>query len=566
MIIEASSVADGTQLETDICIVGAGIAGISMALRLAARGRRILLLESGHLGYDEATQALYRGSVADENLHSPPDKYRQRRFGGASAIWGGRCMPFDPLDFDARPHVPHSGWPIGYETLEPYYRDANRLAEAGTFEYDAERAFGPEAAPMIRGFGSEVLRTDGIERFSCPTNFAARYRQRLELADDIQVLLGANCTGIGLDAAGTRVRGVEVATLAGRRFCVTPRQTVLAMGGLETARLLLASRDVVPAGIGNQHDVVGRYYMCHIAGNVGTLAVQGEPDRVRHGYERSPEGIYCRRRLSLTAAEQSRLGVANMVARLHFPRITDPAHGSAVLSGLFMARQLISYEYGKRLKDSAPQSLSSRARHLWNIVSGPLDTSGFLWHWLTRRSLAVRKFPSVILRNRHNRFSLEVHGEQMPHPDSRVTLGDEVDALGMPRIRIDWRYSPADIESVRNTLKAFQREFARSGIASFDYDDRQLEQDLTRFGAYGGHHIGTARMGLDPRSSVVDANCKVHSVGNLFIAGSAVFPTSSQANPTLTLLALSLRLADHLAPPARADAGIRGARARAVAT
>jgi choline dehydrogenase-like flavoprotein len=186
------------------------------------------------------------------------------------------------------------------------------------------------------------------------------------------------------------------------------------------------------------------------------------------------------------------------------------------------------------------------ARHLRNVLADPLDTAAFLAHWVTRRTLAQRKFPSVILRNRSNRFSLEVHGEQAPRADSRVTLTDKVDALGMPQLRIDWRYGADDIASVDRTLALVASELERTGAGRLEVDRDTLEEDLLRFGAYGGHHIGTARMGTDPRTSVVDADCRVHSVRDLYVAGSAAFPTSSQANPTLTLIALSLRLGKHL--------------------
>ena len=547
MILQADTVDHGACLRADACVVGGGAAGISLALALSGQGLSIILLESGRMGEDAATQALYAGEVADERLHSPADKYRQRRLGGSTATWGGRSMPFDPIDFETRAQVPHSGWPISYEDLLPFYPQANALSEAGRFAYDADEALGAAAPPMVRGFTSEVVRTNGLERFSCPTNFGQRYERRLRVAPDIQVLLGANCIAIGLEADGRSVRDVSVATLAGRRFRVAARATVLAMGGLETARLLLASRDVAPRGVGNEHDVVGRYYMCHIAGNVGTLVFNGRPQDVRHGYEITPEGIYCRRRLAVAATEQRRHGLANCVARLHFSRITDPRHRNGVLSGLFLSRKFISYEYGKRLHDGTDPTPGVYARHLWNVISDPVDTAAFLVHWATRRTLAQRKFPSVILRNRTNRFSLEMHGEQIPRADSRVTLTGKVDALGMPRLHIDWRYSPEDIASMDGTLQLIAQELERSGTGRLDYDRATLEEDLLRFGAYGGHHIGTARMGTDPRTSVVDADCRVHSVDNLFVAGSAAFPTSSQANPTLTLIALSLRLARHLA-------------------
>lgn len=547
MLEGANAIPRGTEVTADVCVVGAGAAGIAIALDLMDRGLSVLVLESGTLKEDKRLQALYAGDVVDPSLHSPPDRYRDRRFGGTTVTWGGRCVPYDPIDFEPRSFIPFSGWPIGYDDVLPFYPAANALLEAGRFEYDADKAFDPPPPPLIAGFVSDRVRTNGLERFSCPTNFAARYGKRLRQSASVRVILGANCTGINLRPDGASVRTLSVATLEGNRFSVAAHSVILAVGGLETARLLLSSRDVVPEGVGNRHDVVGRYYMCHIAAAVGTLTVAGPTGNVRHGYEISPEGVYCRRRLSLAADEQRRLGVANMVARLHFSRIGDPAHRNGVLSGLFLAKPLIPYEYGKRLKDGPPATFGTYLRHLRNVVTHPWDTSAFLAHWIARRTMAERKFPSVILRNRTNRFSLEINAEQRPLAASRVTLSDEVDALGMRRVRIDWRYCSADIDSVRRTLDAFAEEFARSGVARLEYDPATLEEDLLRFGAYGGHHTGTARMGTDVRTSVVDSDCAVHGVDNLFIAGSAVFPTSGQANPTLTIVALSLRLARHVA-------------------
>jgi choline dehydrogenase-like flavoprotein len=546
MIEEAVNIQNGACLQSDVCIVGAGPAGIALALDLADRGISVLLLEAGHIDLDTKTQSLYEGEVADVRMHSPPDKFRQRRLGGSSAIWGGRCMPMDPIDFESRDYVPHSGWPISYEDLLPYYPAANALAEAGRFSYEADDALGALAAPMIRGFNSTHVRTTGLERFSCPTNFGKRYQKRLQLSPKIKVLTGANCVGLKLHSDGQSIQAVEFTTLQGIRFSVMSRITVLASGGLETVRLLLASNDVSPGGVGNAHDVVGRYYMCHIAGNVGQLSLNGPPSQIQHNYEISPEGIYCRRRISIAAGEQRRRGLANSVARLHFPRITDPSHHNGVLSGLFLTRKLISYEYGKRLNDGTPPSIGTYARHMLNVVADPLDTSAFLSHWVMKRTLADRKFPSVILRNRTNRFSLELHGEQAPLATSRVTLSSQVDVLGMPKLRVDWRYSQSDIESLGGTLDLIAQEVELAGVGRFEYQRETLEEDLTRFGAYGGHHIGTTRMGNDERTSVVNRDCQMHSVHNLYIAGSSVFPTSGQANPTLTLLALALRLGDKL--------------------
>lgn len=547
MIVDANQIQRGARIDCDVCIVGTGAAGIALALRLSDSGLKVVLLEAGDPRADgRRQQALYEGEVVDAALHSPPDKYRQRRLGGSTTIWGGRCVPFDPVDFERREHVPLGGWPVAYEEVARYYPAATALAEAGRCDYSADTAFAPRRDALVPGFESDVVTTTGLERFSCPTDFWRRYGPRLRVADNVTVLTGANCRHVRLAESARRLSHFDVCTLAGNEFTVAPKAGVVAAGGLETVRLLLASNDVARAGIGNEHDVVGRYYMCHIAGSVGTLTLNGPPSLVRHGYEVSPEGIYCRRRFALTAEAQRRLGVANACARLHFSKVTDPSHRNGVLSTLSLAKSLISYEYGKRLNDGHEASLGTTMSHLRNVVCDIGDTTAFMTHWLLKRKLSVRKFPSVILRNRTNRFSFEINAEQQPLAHSRVSLADAKDELGMPRLKVDWRYAAADIDSVRKTLEVFAEEFRRTGTGRYEFDPATLEEDLTRFGAYGGHHIGTARMGTDLRTSVVDGDCQVHGVAGLYVAGSAVFPTSSQANPTLTLLALSLRLGDHL--------------------
>lgn len=547
MIGSAQKIEAGTVLQPDVCIVGAGAAGITLALALKDTGLRILLLESGSDLPHKATQALYEGEVADVRMHSQPVFYRQRRFGGSTTIWGGRCVPLDPQDFEKRDCVPDSGWPISYADVARFYPAATELCEAGSGGYRVEEAF-PDGLPPL--FGAELpapMITDGLERFSCPTDFGARYRARLSNAKNVQVLFHANCGHIALGPDGNRVETVHVSRLDGTQFSVRPGALVLAVGGLETPRLLLASRDVHTEGIGNAHDLVGRYYMCHLAGSVGDLLLEGSPHKVRHGYEMTPDGIFCRRRLALNAFAQKDLGVANLVARLHFPAVSDPSHGNSVLSGIFLARLFLSHEYSRRLSNRMESSFRLYANHIWNVMRYPHDAFGFLAHWVVHHNLAQRRFPSVILKNRSNRFSLEINAEQIPLANSRVTITREKDALGMPRLHVDWRYARADIESVMRTLTAFSDTFARSGLGSFRFDPERIEHDLTCFGAYGGHHIGTARMGNDPRRSVVDADCRIHGISNFFIAGSAVFPTSGQANPTLTLVALSMRLAETLA-------------------
>jgi choline dehydrogenase-like flavoprotein len=546
MLLDASELPDGQALTAELIIVGAGAAGISMALQFIGTDIDVLVLESGAFEPDEKTQALYAGSVSDERLHSPPDRYRQRRFGGSTTIWGGRCMPFDPIDFETRSYVPHSGWPLTRDELLPYYRQANRLCEAGEFNYSAAESLGPRSRPIIAGFAGRHFSDDALERFSCPTNFAARYGHKLTAADNITVLLNANVGSVRLREAGDHVESLDVRTLAGKRFTARAEHFVVATGGLETPRLLLASRDIQSHGIGNAYDVVGRFYMCHIAGTIGTLTVNRPLSAVHHGYDRDDEGVYCRRRLTLHEQTQRELGIGNFIARLHHPRITNPAHRNAVLSLLYLAKPIIPYEYGKRLHGEETGGWDAWLRHVRNVASAPLDAVGFAYHMFRDRMLAERKFPSIILRSRANLFSLDFHAEQQPNALSRVMLGEDRDALGMPRLLVDWRYAAGDLETVQRALELLAQDFASGGTGHFEYDPQTVEYEMTRYGAYGGHHIGTARMGADPRTSVVNTNCRVHDVDNLFLAGAATFPTSSQANPTLTVVTLALRLARHL--------------------
>jgi choline dehydrogenase-like flavoprotein len=558
MIGDARHVVRDSILRAEICIAGAGAAGIAIALQLIRSDLRVLLLESGGWNADPATQALNEGEVTDPRLHSPPDKYRSRRFGGSTTIWGGRCVPFDPFDLETRPWIDHASWPIDHATLLAEYPAANVLCEAGAFEYDARFATRGGMRPLIRGFAPKDFDLNGIERFSRPTDFARRYGQAMQQAGKLRVLLNATVTQIVMQSDGARVAALSVQTLSGNRFQVAADQFVLATGGIEVPRLLLASRDVHHAGIGNVADLVGRHYMCHIAGTIGALQLTVPRDAVWHGYETASDGTYCRRRIALRPDQQRDAAIGNIVFRLHHPRIPDPSHRNAALSAIYLARHLVSFEYRKRLTSDQPLGPAEWLRHVENVARDPTGVAAFTCHWMRHRVLARRKFPSVVVPSRDNRFTLDFHAEQVPNPESRVTLAEEGDALGVPKPRINWRSSETDRRTVGVAFSKLRASIEDSGIGALelDRDETDIDAVIGRDGAYGGHHIGTARMGSSAANGVVDANCRVFGINNLFIAGSAVFPTSSQANPTLTIVALALRLAHHLAQRAMSQAWI----------
>jgi choline dehydrogenase-like flavoprotein len=539
MIVSADALSDLSSLNTDLCIVGAGPAGISLALRVAESGAEIMLLESGGRRPDAGSQALCIGEVAEPALHPPANMFRRRSLSGSSTIWGGRCVPLDPIDFAVRPWLDMlSGWPISHDTLVPYWRAAHRRAQLGCYDYAAATAVPGGMRPMFENFQPGAVRTDSIERFSPPTDFGKSYEAELSRHRRVRVMLHATCTEIVFHPNLRTVSHLVIATRAGTAMQVHARQFVLAAGGLETPRFLLASRRQMPSGAGNAHGLVGRYYMCHLAGLFGRF-IPAAGAIPFHGYERTSDGIYCRRRLSIAPWAQQSYAIGNAIARLHHLPVWDATHRRGALSAIQLCRFLLPHEYRRQ------PNATGWMPHVRNIARDPLGTANFAMLYLRRRLMAARKLPSIAVAQRSGIYTLEIHAEQLPNPDSRVSLALDSDRFGVPRLHIDWRYGPQDMRTIDVAAGLIADTLAAGGhgILACESD---VDAFIRRDGAYGGHHLGTARMSDSPRTGVVDSDCRVHGTENLYIAGGAMFPLSSQANPTLTILALALRLADHL--------------------
>jgi len=530
---------------SDVVIGGGGAAGLTLAHALGAAGKRVILLEAGGDKKTKASQDYYRGELTDPVVHPPTHNYRVRAMGGTSTIWGGRAIPFDAIDFEQRDWVPGSGWPFGREELADYYAKAMDASEAGRMEFCAEHALPGTQKELAPGLDGEVVQTT-VERFSKPTNFWRRYGEELRNAPNVIVVKDTPVTRVQLARDGNSVAHVEVSAPDGKRVAVRGDSFVLALGGLETTRLMLASSDVRPDGVGNDSGHLGRNYMSHLCATVGTLSFNGPPDGIAYDYARDDDGIYVRRRLWLTEQAQREFGLLNTTFRTHLPEPADPRHGNPILSAMFLVKDMVLYEYSRKFVEN-PVGWSDRLRHVGNIARQPVRLAGFGVDWLRRRTFADRKLPSVVLGSHDNRYELEFHAEQAPNPESRLTLSGERDALGMPRLKIDWRITELDLLSLRKSYELLAAELARNAVGKLDFDAGKLRVKAERHGIVGGHHIGTTRMSSDPAGGVVDPDCRVHGVSNLYVASASVFPTSGQANPTLTLLALTFRLADKLA-------------------
>lgn len=556
MIKDALQYTGQDPIRSDICIVGGGPAGIVLAIELARSGKHVTVLESGGTKFNASLNDLNRGEVTDFHTHGPLEDYRRRCLGGATTSWGGRCVPFDGVDFDSRSFVPNSGWPIGKSDLDPYYARAHTYLELGEYTYNAREALLPGSCErkMIPDFTSPELTMESIYRFSMPTNFGQRWRRDLISSPRINVFLNANCLEISTNREGTCVERMIVGTTNGKRLQFLAHYYILAAGGLEVTRLLLASNRVHLNGIGNQNDLLGRYYMCHLTHH---FEVEFHSSGVIWDYEKSREGVYCQRTVSVPAEKQLRLELLNHRARIEHPPIADPCHNNGVLSAAYLSKWIlrnkkISKYLSPRMgtfsrgvidlespekRDWARRNLLAHSRNVLTDFPAVLRLTK---RWLKERVFSERKLPSLVLGNEADIYTFRIDAEQVPNPESRVTLNENLDAFGQRRIKVNWRYTETDTRSLARTAEEIGRVLTASGAGTA----RSIPAVDAK--ATGGHHCGTTRMASSASQGVVDANCRVHGVGNLFIASSSVFPTSSYANPTLTIVGLAIRLADYL--------------------
>ena len=524
MLINAKRIASDESLTCDICIVGAGAAGIAIAQEFEGTDIKVLLLESGGLRPQVHREDLNKGKVCGE--HHPLEEYRRRHFGGTTSAWGGRCIPFDTLDFEERDGVPHSGWPIDKATLLPYYQRAHDYLDLGAFAYSINET-ALSATALISEFRSDKISIDPIYLFSKPTDFGKKYYSSLKKSNNITVLLEANCLSCQLDEAGSQVESLSVAAVPSRPFEVVAKQFILAAGGLEVTRLLLASNESHKNGIGNSYDLLGRFYMGHINSHVD---VQFEANRkIRWDYEKTDEGVFFQRAIAIPEEQQKRHHLLNQRAFVERPDITSPGLGSSVLSATYLAKS-----WASRKKIEAPTG------HIKNILLDTASLLGFSYKWITQRILSERKLPSAIAYSPNNRYTLRIDSEQTPNPSSRVGLSQDKDDFGMNRLTVDWRYCKQDIESVQSSVALIAEALSKEQAGHLC---SELEVSIS---PQGGHHLGTTRMSSSPKRGVVNQDCQIHDIANLYIASSSVFTTSSYANPTLTIVALAIRLADQI--------------------
>jgi choline dehydrogenase-like flavoprotein len=529
VIRDIGDLADGSELRAEVGVVGAGFAGIDLARYLGRHGVRVVLLESGRADFDPATQELARVRSVGKPLRTPdPDggftpylaavfrgESRIRQLGGTSTIWTGKWRMPDPVNFEERPWVPHSGWPVGLDELRPFYAEIAAEYGLGDVEGHAHRA---GSARLRQTWSAAGLTSSFLFWEQTPLRLADRFGAELRASQDVDVVLGANATEILLDDALGHVRAVRFASLDGRRLTLRADRFVLAAGGLEVPRLLLASNRQLPAGVGNAHDLVGRFFADHPKHKRGTLLPGPGMKAIASDVATDPRPRF-HLTFSLDAATQRQRSL------VHHAISVSPVYRYMVD---FPSATAVAVKDALRDRDARRLARSALA-----LLASP-------------RALA--KVGQKLVYREHrgpvSHYRTTMYVEQVPNPESRVLLGPRLDALGMPELVVDWRFVEKDHEAFQGLLKALPAAFADAGLGHLDFGPEPLSLDDDTVDA--AHHIGATRMARIPQEGVVDPDCAVFGVDNLFVASSSVFPTGDSATPTFTILALARRLGVHL--------------------
>ncbi len=542
MHIDARSIQSNDLISADLCIVGAGVAGVTLAQELINDDISVVLLESGDIQPDRQMQALLWGENIGHEYYSL-DNARSCGFGGSAHKWliglpdhqlGARIHPLEEIDFLERSWVPNSGWPFDRAHLDPYYQKAQEVCRSGRYSYNVADWEEKGTKQRLELDPGKVETT--IFHFTDRRTFISHYLEQIKRSHTIRLLTHATLFEIETEANLREISGFRIGTREGNRFRVVAGHYILSTGAIECARTLLLSQKERAFGIGNQHDLVGRYFMEHPHLWSGKWIPSPELDTRRLGLYRlhSHNGTPIMGKLTTTRDVQEKAKLLNYCVSIHpnvrrYVRDIAPTWRSenwpllkpfsGKRSGTAVGSQTAENLTYKTFKNAFVKQVKQIGRHL---LGGTLQ----------------RFRPDRV------EFTLNHMAEQVPNPDSRVLLSYEKDFFGRNRVRLDWRLSELDIRSIIASQEIIDAELRRIGAGRLEIDrnTRRIEKNI-----HGGwHHMGTTRMHDNPRKGVVDRNSKVHETANLYIAGPSVFPTGGYANPVLTIVALAIRLADHL--------------------
>jgi len=518
VILDLEKMNEPGQISCDLCIVGSGAAGLAVASQMMRTRISTVIVESGGLEHEPPTQALYDVDISGLP-HPGATSGRFRICGGSTTKWGGQALPFMPIDFERRDWVPHSGWPISFDQLIPFY------ARACQFLLIDSRNFDTDLFTLLR---TRPPAFDGhriwyhFSKWSPHPSVREVYLPDLCASKGCTLVLHANVTDIALNKALNHIETIEIQSLSGRKATVRARAYVLCVGGIETARLLLANNRQCPDGIGNGHDLVGRFFQDHPSTMIGWLKTSNpaKAQQLLNVFHKG--GVKYSVRCTATPQWQRENRTLNVSMGTTF--VEDGSTHQDVKDMYLAVRR-------GQITPSLLHQLARVARH-------PKAALSSTWHFLIRgRSFA----PGA-------RMQIGLTSEQEPNPESRILLSERTDALGVRRSNVRWRLTDLTCYTIRRFARVLRDEFTKAGIGDIQLEDWVVDDSKSWTDRVSDqfHHIGTARMNDSSRLGVVNCDCRVHDIGNLYIASSAVFPTSGHSNPTLTIIALAMKLADRL--------------------
>lgn len=517
--LDANNITKSTTLEFDLCIVGGGAAGITIAKQLANSSIKIALLESGDHDFDPETQSLYEFTNSGHPLRSQQGYVSRNRYlGGSTNTWMGQCAPLDNIDFEQREWVKDSGWPITKSDIEPYYAQACETLKLPSYEYFGSNDWHKFLVGKNKDFfENDVLDASKFLLAKRPTNMKQAYLENLQDSSNIQIVTNANVFNIDAPGNEEAVKHLDIKTLSGNEFRVKAKNYVLACGGLENARILLSSNKHNPAGFANHHGVLGKYYMEHPKIMLGKLKPNSKMMRspIFMWKKKIDKKGYIRTYLKLTPEIQKKERMLNHSLEITYPHSVQDslAYSEGFLRNL-------------KLSKSSIHDLIKLSPHVFRLLEN-----------LEKLMLNLPvKFDHMLLRN---------HMEQAPNKSSHVSLGQEKDRLGMQKLNLHLVISEQEKQDVIRLHSLINSHLTDTGHGTIESDFPPLNSDWPGM-TDSSHHIGTTRMSDDSKTGYVDKDCKVHGVSNLYVIGSSVFPTGGHVNPTLTIVALATRLAEKL--------------------
>lgn len=524
MIIDGRRTGDVPGTDYDLAIIGAGPAGVTIANECHGQGLRVALLESGGEEFDPDTQELYDGPVTgleEVDLMA----IRLRMLGGTSNHWGGYCLPLDPIDFDRGPLSGLTGWPFPRKALLDFYDRAHAYLRLGRFDYGSNV---PENVSMNDLLLPGDPRVDNaVLRMSShpPARFGKEYRDMLASSENVHLWLWTNLVGLDIDAEGT-VTKVSTRTLSGTERSFSASRVVLACGAVENARQLLLANDVSGSRRGDAGGFLGACYMDHPTGGSAFLWPR-QPLKDKANWSRqlyAPDGTEMRYvwRLHEDVLRQEKLANAQFYL---IPYSTDTEARDRARNasrGMGALKSVAKWVLGRDQKDfSLSSSYCSFIQNADAMVAEALSPAGAV-----------------------DRVLLKYEAEQQPTRDSRVALAEARDAFGLALPKLNWSPTEDDKRSVIRTTELIGQSVGATDLGRLEFEEGREEQWWNFTTSW--HQLGTTRMSQAPADGVVDPDLLVHGTTNLHVVGGSVFPTAGRANPTLTITALAIRLADHL--------------------